>query len=170
MPLTKTQKEKIIEELIEDLKRQKSLVFVSVSGLKVKDISGLRRKIKEVEGKLKVAKKTLIKIAFEKVRLKLPEDLTGEVALVYGFENEFLPIKRIFEFSKEKENLKILAGIFEGKTINKDEVIAIAELPSREELLSRLVRSIASPLSGLVNVLQGNLRSLVYVLSAIKGQ
>ncbi len=170
MALTKTQKEKIVEELTEDLKKQKSLVFVSVSGLKVKDISGLRRKIKEVDGKLKVAKKTLIKIAFEKAKLKAPEDLTGEVALVYGFENEFLPIKRIFDFSKEKENLKILAGIFEGKIINKDEVIAIAELPGREELLSRLVRGIASPLSGLVSVLQGNLRSLVYVLSAIKGQ
>ena len=170
MPLSHEQKEKIVEELTEDLKQQKSLVFVSVSGLKVKELSALRRKIKEVGGKLKVAKKTLIKLTFEKAKLKTPEDLAGEVALVYGFENEFLPIKRIFEFSKEKENLKILSGIFEGKIIDKDKVVAIAELPGREELLSMLVRGIASPLSGLVSVLQGNLRSLVYVLSAIKGQ
>jgi large subunit ribosomal protein L10 len=168
MALTKTQKEKIVEELTEDLKQQKSLVFVSVSGLKVKELSALRRKIKEVGGKLKVAKKTLIKLTFEKVKLKTPEDLIGEVALVFGFENEFLPIKRIFEFSKEKENLKILSGIFEGKIINKDEVVAIAELPGREGLLSMLVGSLSAPISNFVNVLQGNIKGLLYALSAIK--
>ncbi len=170
MALTKIQKQKIIEELQEDLKRQKSLVFVSISGLKVKDLSALRRKIREVGGKIKVAKKTLIKLVSEKMGFKIPENLTGEVALVYAFEDEILPIKGISQFAKEKENLKILSGIFEGNILEKDKIIEIAELPTREELLARLVGSISAPISGLVNVLQGNLRSLVFILSLIKGQ
>jgi large subunit ribosomal protein L10 len=168
MPLTKIQKVKIVEELTEDLKRQKSLVLVSIAGLKVKDLSGLRRKIKEVGGKLKVVKKTLLKLAFEKMKLKLPEDLTGEVALVFSFGDEILPIKRIFEFSKENENLKILSGIFEGKILEKEKIIEIAELPTRDELLARLVGSISAPISNFINVLQGNIKGLIQVLTQVK--
>jgi len=168
MSLTKAQKEKIVEELTNDLKQQKSVVFVAIGGLKVKDLSGLRRKLKEIGGKLKVVKKTLMKIAFEKMGLKLPENLIGEIALVSAFENEILPIKSVHQFSKENENLKILSGIFEGKLLEKEKIIEIAELPTKEELLARLVRSVSAPISGLVNVLQSNLRGLVYILSTIK--
>jgi len=168
MSLTKAQKEKIVEDLTDDLKQQKSVVFVAIGGLKVKDLSGLRRKLKEIGGKLKVVKKTLMKIAFEKMGLKLPENLIGEIALVSAFENEILPIKSVHQFSKENENLKILSGIFEGKLLEKEKIIEIAELPTKEELLARLVRSVSAPISGLVNVLQSNLRGLVYILSTIK--
>ncbi|PIP25050.1 MAG: 50S ribosomal protein L10 [Candidatus Nealsonbacteria bacterium CG23_combo_of_CG06-09_8_20_14_all_36_12] len=168
MSLTKAQKEKIVEDLTNDLKQQKSVVFVAIGGLKVKDLSGLRRKLKEIGGKLKVVKKTLMKIAFEKMGLKLPENLIGEIALVSAFENEILPIKSVHQFSKENENLKILSGIFEGKLLEKEKIIEIAELPTKEELLARLVRSVSAPISGLVNVLQSNLRGLVYILSTIK--
>ena len=168
MSLTKAQKEKIVEDLTNDLKQQKSVVFVAIGGLKVKDLSGLRRKLKEIGGKLKVVKKTLMKIAFEKMGLKLPENLIGEIALVSAFENEILPIKSVHQFSKENENLKTLSGIFEGKLLEKEKIIEIAELPTKEELLARLVRSVSAPISGLVNVLQSNLRGLVYILSTIK--
>ena len=168
MAKTKDQKEKIVEELTNDLKKQKSVIFVAIDKLKVKDISGLRRKLKEAGGKLKVAKKTLIKLTFEKNKLKLPEDLTGEIALIFGLDNEISPIKSAFQFSKENENLRILSGIFEGKLVGKEEVIAIAQLPSREELLAQLVGTISAPMSGFINVLQGNIKGLIYVLNKIK--
>ena len=168
MAKTKDQKEKIVEELTNDLKKQKSVIFVAIDKLKVKDISGLRRKLKEAGGKLKVAKKTLIKLTFEKNKLKLPEDLTGEIALIFGLDNEISPIKSAFQFSKENDNLKLLSGIFEGKLVGKEEVIAIAQLPSREELLAQLVGTISAPMSGFINVLQGNIKGLIYALNAIK--
>ena len=170
MAINKDKKQEIVKELAEDLKQQRSLVFVSINGLKVKNLSALRRKIKESGGKLKVAKKTLMKIVFEKAGFKLPKNLEGEIALVFGLKDEMSPIKSVYHFSKENEAMKILAGLFEGKIIGKEEILAIALLPSREELMAKLVGSIASPLSGLANVLQGNIRGLVRILSSIKGQ
>lgn len=170
MALTKAQKEKIIKELTEDLKKIKSLIFVSISGLKVKDLSDLRREIKGVGGKIKIAKKTLMKLSFEKVGLKLPEKLEGEVALVFGFEDEILPIKKIWQFSKSNENLKILSGIFDGNILEKEKMIEIAELPSKKELLAKLIGSISAPVRDFLSVLQGNLKGLIFLLSSIKGQ
>jgi len=168
MPFTKAQKQKVIEDLTQSLNSQKAVVFVDFQGLKVKDMVDLRQNIKEVGGQLKVAKKTLIKIALEKTGLKLEKELEGELALIFAFEDPLSILKTVYKFSQTNESLKILAGVFEGKFIEKEEVVALAQLPSREELLVRLVGSISSPISGFVNVLQGNIRGLVYVLSAIK--
>ena len=168
MPLTKEQKQKIVEDLVKNLSRQKSLLFVDFRGLKVKDMTDLRKKIKEIGGLLKVAKKTLMKLAFERTELKLEGELKGEIALVFGFEDPISSFKTIYQFSQTNENIKILSGIFEGKFIGKEEVITLAQLPSKEELLARLVGGISAPISGFVNVLQGNIKGLIFVLSAIK--
>lgn len=168
MALTKQQKQNIIDDLKEKIDRQKSIVFVDFKGLKVKDLSVLRKKIKEVEGQLKVAKKTLIKLVLEKAGLKLEKNLEGEIALICAFKDSLSPLQKTYQFSQTNENLKILSGFFDGKFIEQEEIMTLARLPSREELLARLVGSISNPISGLVNVLQGNLRGLVYVLSQIK--
>lgn len=168
MALTKQQKQNITEDLKEKIDRQKSIVFVDLKGLKVKDLFGLRKEIKTAGGQLKVAKKTLIKLVLGKAGLKLQEELEGEIALVFAFEDSFSPLKKAYQLSKSNKNLKILAGFFDKKYIEKEEIIVLAQLPGREELLGRLVGSISSPISGFVNVLQGNLRNLVYVLSQIK--
>jgi large subunit ribosomal protein L10 len=72
------------------------------------------------------------------------------------------------EFSKKKENLKILAGVLESKAIDADGVISLSKIPSREELLASVVGTIKAPISGFVNALSGNLRNLVQVLDQIK--
>lgn len=168
MALTREQKQKVLEDLKEKVESQKSMAFIDFKGLKTKDLFGLRRKVKEAGGQLKVAKKNLIKITLEKAGLKLDKDLQGEIAIVFAFEDSISPLKKAYQLSQVNENLKILAGIFDGKFIDKEEAITLAQLPSREELLSKLVGSISSPISGFVNVLQGNIRGLVFALSAIK--
>jgi len=167
MALNKTQKQEIVKQLTEDVKNQKSLVFVSVDGLKVKDLSALRKKVREVGGKIQVIKKTLMKLVFEKAGLKFPEGLVGEIALIFGIQDETAPIKSAYEFSKKNENLKLLDGILENNLIGKENIIAIAQLPSKKELLGKLVGTVAAPMSGILNVLQGNMRGLVVVLNAI---
>ena len=167
MALTKEQKQNIIEDLKEKVDRQKSMVFVDLKGLKVKDLTDLRKKIKEVGGQLKVAKKTMINLVLEKTGFKLEKGLEGEIALVFAFKDSFSPLKKAYQFSQTNENLKILSGFFDGKFIEQEEIITLAQLPTREELLARLARSVSSPISGLVNVLQGNLKGLVYVLQQL---
>lgn len=172
MALTKEQKQKIIEELEEKIARKKAIIFVDFTGLKIKELSDLRRKLKSTGNELKVAKKTLMGIAFKKAGLKVESrKLKGEVALVFGFKDEISPAKIVWQHSENNPNLKILGGIIESKGyefLKTEEIIELAKLPTKEELLQRLIGSLASPISGLINVLQGNMRSFLYIISQIK--
>lgn len=169
MALTKVQKQKIIADLEDKINRSKSLVFANIQGLKVKDLSELRKKIKEGGGLLQVVKKTLLNLIFKKSDSGLNvKNLNGEVALIFSFQDEIKAAKTVYEFSKEKENLKIISGIFDRKYLEKEKVLEIAQLPAKEELLGKLVFSIKSPISNLVNVLQGNIKGLITVLAKAK--
>lgn len=173
MPFTKQQKQKIVEELKEKIDKQKVVVFFDFTGLKVKNLSNLRKKLKKENSELKVAKKTLMAIAFKGLNESVAKNikkLTGEIALVFGYQDVILPAKTLWQFSRDFPNLKILGGFVENDFKEAEEIIALAQLPSREELLAKLVGSIASPMSGFMNVLQGNIKGLIYALSAIKKQ
>ena len=85
MPLTKEQKRKIIEDLKEKIAKQKAIIFVDFSGLKVKDFSDLRKRLSKINSELKVAKKTLLALVFKEKGLKIDiEKLKGEIALIFG--------------------------------------------------------------------------------------
>jgi large subunit ribosomal protein L10 len=173
MPLSKEQKNKIIEELKEKVSRQKASVFVDLAGLKVKDISNLRKRFKAVGSELKVAKKTLMNFVFKTVNLPIEtKKLPGEIAIGFGYQDEISAAKTLWQFSQENPNLnlKILGGILENQFVPTERVIELAKLPTKEQLLGRLVGSISSPMSGMLNVLQGNIRNFVSVLSRIKSE
>lgn len=167
--LGKNQKTKILKDLKDKIAKQKAMVFVDFTGLKVKDISRLRKELKKNQNEMKVAKKTLINLALKENKLEITKDkLAGEVALIFGFTDEISPAKTVYQFAKTNPAIKILGGFLENKFKEIEEIVALAQLPSREELLARLVGSIASPMSGFVRVLQGNIKGLVYILANIK--
>jgi len=170
MALTREQKEKIVEELVEKIEKQKAMFFVEISGIKVNDVNQLRNNLKEENSELKVVKKTLMEIALDKAGIKQvdPRELKGELAVVFGYQDLVTPAKIVYDFADENESLEILGGFFEEKVREKEKVIQFAKLPSKDELLARLVGSINAPISNFVNVLQGNMRSLVYALDQIK--
>jgi len=169
MALTKEQKKNIVKEISENIANQKAMVFVSVKGLKAAELFDLRNQLKESDCLISVVKKTLLNIAFKENKIKVDEkSLLGQVALVFGFKDEITPAKTVYQFSLKNENLEILAGFFQDKFINKEEVITLAKTPSKEELLARIIGSIKAPISGFANVLQGNIKGLVYVLTQIK--
>jgi len=169
MPLNKEQKKNIVKELKDNIAKQKAVVFVSVKGLKASELFDLRKQLKESNCLLSVAKKTLLKIAFKENKIELNEkELEGQVALVFGFEDEIAPAKTAYNFSLKNENLKILGGFLENQLRNMEEIIILAKIPSKQELLAKFIGNIKVPMSGFVNALQGNIKGLVYVLSQIK--
>jgi len=170
MPKTRDQKKKIISDLTDKFKEFKSLVFVDYKGLTVKDASDIKKLCKKQNIDYIVAKKTLIKLALEQAGIKDIDvkQLAGNIALVIGFEDEISPAKIVGKFAKDHEALKMLGGIMEKKFIDLNQVMALSKIPSKVELLAKLVGSINAPVSGLVNVLAGNLCGLVRVLDAIK--
>jgi large subunit ribosomal protein L10 len=169
MAQSKEQKKKIVDKLKKNIDEQKSMVFVAIDSLKTKELSDFRKRLKEKECLVAVVKKTLMGLAFKAKKIEIEKDkLKGELALVFGFGDEISPAKISYKFSSENKNLKILGGYFENRFMGKEETVALAQIPSREELYQKVVGSIFAPVSSFVNVLQGNIRNLVYVLNAIK--
>ena len=169
MAKTKSQKKKFIEKLKEKIEKQKIIIFVNFSGLKVDEISQLRKNLKENNSEIKVVKKTLASLAFKEKNIDFdPQTLPGQLAIVFGWEDFILPAKIVWQFSKENPNLKILGGFLENSFLEKERVVDLAKLPTREELLANLINRMSAPISGLLNSLQWNLRQLLLILSSIK--
>jgi len=157
MALTKEQKQKQLKSLKENISKQKSVIFVDFAKVASKDLFDFRKNLKEAGCNLKIAKKTLIRIAFGQSNIsfwnKIKSSIPGQLALVFGIEDDIAPARIANNFGKTQENFKILGGIFEGRFIDKEKVLVLANLPSRNELLGRLVGSIYSPVSSFVRVL-----------------
>jgi len=169
MPITKQKKQEIVKELAEKLGRQKAAVFADFSGLKVKDLTDLKNRLRQKGAEFKVAKKTLMNLALKQKGIDADtKAMAGEIAMAMGYDDEVSAAKELREFSKTNQNLKILGGLLENKLIDAAQVLSLAQLPSKPELLARLAGSLASPSRNFVGVLQGNLRGLVQVLSQIQ--
>jgi len=157
MALTKEQKTKQIDSIKEKLSNYKSIVFVDFNKVPSKEMFSLRKTLKENGCNLKIAKKTLVRVAFGQSNIsywnKIKSSIPGQLALAFGIEDEIAPARIANQFAKTQENLKILGGIFESRFIEREKVLVLANLPSRNELLGRLVGSIASSMIGFVTVL-----------------
>ncbi len=157
MALTKEKKKKSLESIKEKIAKQKSVIFVDFAKVNSAQLFTLRKNLKEAGCVLKVGKKTLIRIAFGQSGIsywnKIKSCIPGQLALVFGMEDEIAPARISNQFAKTNENFKILGGIFENRFIDREKVLMLANLPTRNELLSRLVGSLASPITGFVRVL-----------------
>ena len=157
MALNKDQKKKQLESLKEKIQNQKSIVFVDFSKVASDKMFTLRKKLKEEGCNLKIGKKTLIRVAFGQAGISfwnvMKKSIPGQLALVFGIEDEIAPARISNQFSKDNENFKILGGIFESRFIDREKVLVLANIPPRNELLGRLVGSLASPMASFVRVL-----------------
>lgn len=170
MPLTRQEKEKIVKELSENISKANAVVFADFTGLNVAKTRELRKRLKQAKIGYKVVKKTLIDLALKAAGLKdvAIAHLKGPVSLALGYDDEAAPAKIVHKFSKTNEALKIIGGLLEKRLITPAEVVSLASLPAKPELLAKTLATMNAPLSNFVGVLHGNLRKLVYVLSAIK--
>ncbi|SRR3989339_838278 len=169
MAKTKEDKKQIVADLTDKVKRMKSAVFANYEGMTVPQTQELRRALGAEGAEYSVAKKTLLGVAMKKAGKEMdPKTVEGNFATIFGYEDEVAPARIVAKFAKSNEALKIAGGILEGTFVSKEKVIMLSKLPSKQELLAKVVGSINAPISGFVSVLAGNLRNLVYVLSAIK--
>jgi large subunit ribosomal protein L10 len=172
MAKTRQQKEEELQALREKFSRSKGVAFTRYMGLTVADLQDLRRKLRAEENELVVAKKSLLGIMVADGGLSKDEvnNMPGDVAVVFGFKDEVSPAKVVADFAKTHPTVEFHGGVLEGKFIDRSQVEALSKLPSRLELLAQMVGSMKSPLSGLVGVLNGNLRGFVQVLNQVKEQ
>jgi len=170
MAVTKAQKAEILKDLVDKFSRSKTVVFAEYKGLTVSNISELRKRLREKGSECKVAKKTLMRLAAKETNFgDLGDDMMeGPVAATFCYEDELSGLQVLFKFSKEHENLRLLGGIVDGKTMNAADIIQLAKLPGRNQLLTMLLGSMNAPISGFVGILGGLLGSFVRVVNAYK--
>ena len=155
-----------VSELKDLMTGSKGVILVDYCGLTVAEDTDLRRKMREAGVTYMVAKNTFVRIAAKEAGIEgLDSFLEHNTALAFSAED---PAKILSEFAKDHKALEIKAGILDGAVIGLDEVKALADLPSREVLLAKLIGSMQAPISGLVNVLHGTLRNFVYVVDAVR--
>jgi len=165
--LNKSAKEQIVAELHEKLKDVKLAVLADYSGIKVKDITDLRNNLRKAESEFKVVKNNLLSIALKDTEfLPLDDHLKGPKALMMNFGDVVEPTKILVEFAKKNDKLEIEAGVLDGRILSRDQIKALAELPSREVLLGKLLSVLVGAQTQLVTVLSAVPRGLVQVLEA----
>ena len=165
---TKEQKKQLVKDLAEKIKSSKATVFSDFKGLSVKDMTALRSELREKGIEMQVLKKTLISIALKDAGVELDASkMEGQIAVAVASEDEVEAAKIIAKAAKANENLKIVGGLLGKDILSQEEVMNLSKLPSKEELLAKLVGTLNAPVSGFVNVLAGNLRGLVQVLKAV---
>ncbi|NLC31230.1 MAG: 50S ribosomal protein L10, partial [Candidatus Moranbacteria bacterium] len=143
-------------------------VFADYSGVKTNDINELKSRLKKEGTNLRVIKKKLVDLSLKNAKIEVDiKSLPGQLAITISDNDEVAPARVLSKFAKENENLKILGGVLGVKGMSAKEVNDLAKLPSKEEMLAKLVGTLNAPLTGLVNVLSGNTRGLVTVLKAI---
>lgn len=175
MPKTKAQKAVIVTDIADRLARMSGAVLADFSGLKMPEFDELRTACRAAACEYTVMKKSLFRRAASEQGIAVDESLLpGGASMLVGFVDPVAPAKLVKQFGKAHPALKVLGGILrEGasaRTLTAAEIAVLGDLPSANELRARVVGSLASPLRGLVGVLQGNIRKLVYVLQAIAQQ
>lgn len=157
-----------VEEIKAKIEKSQSVVLVDYRGLNVEQLTELRGKYREAGVDYKVYKNTMMRFAFKDSGLEeFNEYLKGPSAIAFGYDDPVNAAKITSEFIKDNEKLEIKAGIVDGKIIDVAGVNDLAKLPSKEVLVAQVLGGFNAPIQGFTNVLQGTIRSLATVLSAI---
>ncbi len=163
------EKKAIVEEIKEKINESEAVVLVDYRGLNVDDLTKLRQECRDAGVDYKVYKNTLMRFAFKDSGYEdFNKYLIGPNAVAFGYDDPVEAAKITYNFSKDHEELEIKAGIVDGRIIDVEEVKSLASLPSKEVLIAQALSGLNAPITGFVNVLQGNIRNLVYALNAIK--
>ena len=163
------EKVKEFELLREKINSAKGLFLTDYTGLKMEDMSRLRRELRKSNGEFRVSKNTLIRRALEgTVYSGISEQLSGQTGIGFGYDDSTLPAKVLHDFFKKIEKPKVKIFFLEGRQYIGRELSQIATLPSREVLLAQLIGAIQAPLVNLVGTLDGMLGNLVRTIEAIR--
>jgi hypothetical protein len=148
------QKQAVVSEIREKIENSGSLVLVDYRGLTVEQVTNLRNKYREAGVQYKVYKNTMMKLAFKELGLEdFNQYLEGPSAVAFSGEDLTAAARITNEFAKSNEKLVIKAGILEGKILDNNDVKAIANIPSREVLIAKLLGSLKAPVSNFVYML-----------------
>jgi large subunit ribosomal protein L10 len=158
-----------VEDLERRLRASEVVILTDYRGLTVDEIGALRGRLREARLEYRVTKNTLLALAAERSgRGGLAQFLSGPTAVVFGGDDPGVPARLLQDFIRQYRKLEIKGGVVSGQPLGGDEVRALATLPSRKELLARVLGLIQAPLQSLALVLSAPPRGLVTALDAVR--
>lgn len=165
--MNRSTKERVVTELHKKLKDVNLLILADYSGIKVKDITDLRNGLRKADSELKVVKNNLLSIALKNTEFALLDNyLKGPRALMMNFGDVVEPTRILVEFAKKNDRLEIEAGVLDGTLLSREQILALAALPSRDILLGKFLSVLVGVQTQLVTVLSAVPRGFVQVLEA----
>ncbi len=168
--MNRKSKQEIVDELHAAWSESDSAIVAQYSGLNVSAMGDLRGRLHHANVHLRIVKNTLARRAAKDTSFEAAEEFfTGPVAIAYGSDPVGMA-KAISDFAKENKALEIKGGVLDGKVMDAAAIKALASLPSREELLAKMLGSMQSPISGFVRTLNEIPASFVRVLAAVRDQ
>lgn len=169
--MDKTSKEQLVAELTEKMGAAKAAFLTDYRGIDVEAANALRGELHKVKVEYRVVKNTFLKLAIKGTDNEcLSEYLSGPTSLTIAQEDPVAPAKALSDFAKANKDFELKCGVLDGKLLSVEDIKALADLPSREVLLAKVLGSISAPATNFVGVLAAMPRSLVQVLGAIKEQ
>jgi large subunit ribosomal protein L10 len=165
---TRAQKQDLAVALGEKVSRAKSIVLADYKGLTMQQLSELRDKLRDVDAQLVVTKNTTLQHAFPGAKDLPAESLQGPTITLLAYDDEISPIKLLVKALKDASIGKVKGGFLGTDVLDEAMINKLATLPTKDELRGKVVGVLAAPLQGMVGVLNGNLRNLVYALDQIR--
>ena len=162
------EKQAMMREVVAALENSEYMFAFTFEGLNVPKLKELRTVLKETNAKAKIVKNNVLRKALEQRGWKVPDTLVGPTALITGKGEITDVVKALTKFAKANEKTAIKAGTLSGTLLSKADIVDLSNVPPREIMLGMFLGTLAAPMSGLVGVLSGKLRSLLYVLKAVE--
>lgn len=161
-------KKQLVEEIKEKFSKAKTIAFVDYRGITVEEDTAMRRQFRENGCEYKVYKNRLMFKALSDLGIECPENyLEGTTAVALGYEDEVTPAKIVTDTAQKTKKLAIKFGILNGACVSAKDIEALAKLPSKEELIAKLLGTLNNTASSLCRVLSAPTRGLAVALNAI---
>lgn len=168
---TKAFKSDKVAQIKEKVEKANVAIVTEYQGMSVEDITKLRRALQNEDGDYMVTKNTLAKLAVKGTDYELLTDLlTGPIAIAFGYGDQVMPAKALAKFIKETEKGKIVGAVLDGKLLSEKEAIALATLPSKQEIYAKMLGCINSPASGIANSINAVMSQLTRTMAAVRDQ
>ena len=165
---TRDQKGQEISELTDQIGKAANAFLIDFKGITVPQVTELRKQVRETNSGYVVVKNTLALIALKDSPIvAMKEQFTGPTAIAFNASDAVVLAKALTRFAKDVPSVRFKGALLNGQVVPADQIQAIASLPSREELVSKLLFLLQSPIRGLATVLQANIRNLAVVLDQI---
>lgn len=170
--MNKENKQQVVTELHDKLTRAKAVFLADFRGMNVEKATGLRDELRKADVEYKVVKNTLLELASRETdKEALSSHFVGPTAIAFSYDDPVSAAKVLSRFAKESQAIfKLKAGVLSGRLISVADIQALADLPSREVLLAKMLGSMNAPATNFVGVLAAVPGSFVRVLNAIKMQ